>query len=156
MLKFKCKNCGIAGPAACSKDLPFIHCAWYPDGKGLIHGCLYCRHCGTVHDTIGSLLGPIKMLFGSIPSKVLIRYDTLTFNKLLRINTPEFRVFYTPPDQIILAMIEDGRFEDSTYPEDLYATEDFLLQCLQDENEWVRKASEMALEYSRRRPAQEQ
>jgi len=81
----KCKNCGARGPAYLSNEIPFIFAPWYVDSKGLQHGFLYCRSCGTVHDTIGSLLGPIKMLFGSIPSTVVAFYDFPSFGKLMRI-----------------------------------------------------------------------
>ncbi|MFC1926917.1 hypothetical protein ACFLWV_04120 [Chloroflexota bacterium] len=81
---------------------------------------------------------------------MLVSYDSSTFNKLLKINTPEFSVLYSPPHQVLMAMEEDGRFRDNEWPEDQSETAEFLAQCLQDENELVRKAAEMAIGHSRR------
>ena len=76
---FKCQICGTKGDSRCSRNVPFPHCSWYQDNKGLIHGSLYCRSCDTVYDTIGSWLAPMKMLLGRMPSKIVAMYE---FEKL--------------------------------------------------------------------------
>lgn len=142
--KFTCRKCGQTGESACSKELPFPHCSWYRDYKGLIHGCLYCRPCGAVYDTIGSLLSPIKLLFGRMPSKVLCVYEFSEFKKITKINNPDFSGLRSMNPYIINAMIEDGRL---TEEEDLIEepTIDFLLECLTSKNFIVRKEAIIAL-----------
>lgn len=143
-LKFTCRNCGKTGFAACSAKLPLLHCSWYRDYKGLIHGCLYCRSCGAVHDTNGSLVGPIKLLFSRVPSKVVAVYEFSAFKKLTRINNPDFPSLRSMNPFIIEAMIEDGRLtEDEDLTEE--PTVDFLLECLGDNNFIVRREAIIAL-----------
>lgn len=142
--KFTCKKCGQAGESACSKELPFLHCSWYRDYKGLIHGCLYCRSCGAVHDTVGSLVAPIKLLFGRMPSKVVSVYEFSEFKKITKINNPDFSGLRSTNPYIINAMIEDGRLtEDEDLTEE--PTADFLLECLTDKNFIVRREAIIAL-----------
>lgn len=143
--KFTCKKCAQTGESACSKEFPFLHCSWYRDYKGLIHGCLYCRSCGAVHDTIGSLLGPIQLLFGRMPSKVVAVYEISAFKKLTRINNPDFPSLRSMNPFILTAMEEDGRL---TEDEDLVEEEpavDFLLECLTDNNFIVRREAIISL-----------
>jgi hypothetical protein len=79
------------------------------DYKGLIHGCLYCRSCGAVYDTIGSLLAPIKLLFGRMPSKIICVYEFSEFKEVTKINNPDFSGLRSINPFIIQTMIEDGR-----------------------------------------------
>ena len=143
--KFTCKKCGQTGESACSKQLPFLHCSWYRDYKGLIHGCLYCRSCGAVHDTIGSLLGPIQLLFGRMPSKVTGTYEFSEFKKITKINNPDFSGLRSMNPFIIDTMIEDGRLTEGD--DDLIEepTIDFLLECLTDRNFIIRREAIIAL-----------
>jgi hypothetical protein len=143
--KFTCKKCGQTGGAAGSKELPFLHCSWYRDYKGLIHGCLYCRSCGAVYDTIGSLLSPIKLLFGRMPSKVIGVYEFSEFKKITKINNPDFSGLRSMNPFIINTMIEDGRLteEDNDLIEE--PTIDFLLECLTGKNFIVRREAIIAL-----------
>ena len=144
--KFTCKKCGQTGESACSKELPFLHCSWYRDYKGLIHGCLYCRSCGAVYDTIGSLLGPIQLVFGRMPSKIVVVYEFSALKKLTRINNPDLPSLRSMNPYILEAMIEDGRLiEDEDLTEEEPA-EDFLLECLTDNNFIVRREATIALE----------
>lgn len=141
--KFTCKKCGQTGESACSKQLPFLHCSWYRDFKGLIHGCLYCRSCGAVYDTIGSLL-PIQLLFGRMPSKVVAVYEFPEFKKITKINNPDFSGLRSMNPFIINAIIEDGRLtEDEDLTEE--PTIDFLLECLTDKNFIIRREAIIAL-----------
>ena len=142
--KFTCKKCGQTGGSACSTELPFLHCSWYRDYKGLIHGCLYCRSCGAVHDTIGSFLAPIKILFGRMPSKITGTYEFSAIKKITRINNPDFLGLRSMNPYILNAMEEDGRL---TPDEDLTEepTVDFLLECLTDNNFIVRREAIIAL-----------
>ena len=107
--RFTCKKCGQTGGSGCSKELPFIHCSWYRDYKGLIHGCLYCRSCGAVYDTIGSLLAPIKLLFGRMPSKIIRVYEFSEFIEITNMNNPDYAGLRSMNPYIIERMIEDGR-----------------------------------------------
>ncbi len=142
--KFTCKKCGQTGESACSKEVSFLHCSWYRDYKGLIHGCLYCRSCGAVYDTIGSLLSLIKLLFGRMPSKVLCVYEFSGFKKITKINNPDFSGLRSMNPFIINTMIEDGRL---TEEDDLIEepTIDFLLECLTGKNFVVRREAIIAL-----------
>ena len=145
--KFTCKKCGQTGESACSKELPFLHCSWYRDYKGLIHGCLYCRSCGAVYDTIGSLIAPIKLLFSKMPSKVIAVYEFSEFKKITQINNPDFSGLRSMNPYILNAMEEDGRLtpdedEDLTEEE---PTIDFLLECLTDKNFIIRREAIIAL-----------
>ncbi len=145
MLKFTCRNCGETGPAHCGYDVRLLHCPWYKDHRGIVHGCLYCRNCGTVHDTIGSLLGLIKMILGRIPSKVIAVYDVPTFSKLLKINNPNFRTLERLHPSVVSAMSEDGRLPDD---EDLanQPSDEFLHHCLENPHPDVRREAQIALE----------
>ena len=143
-LKFTCKKCGQTGESACSAALPLVHCGWYREQKGLIHGCLYCRSCGAVHDTIGPLLGVIKMLFGRLPSKVVATFEFSELKKITKINNPDFPSLRSMNPFIIALMIEDGRLtEDEDLTEE--PTVDFLLDCLTDNNFIVRREAITAL-----------
>ncbi len=144
--KFTCKKCGKTGESACSKQLPFLHCSWYRDYKGLLHGCLYCRSCGAVYDTIGPFLGAIKLLFGRMASKVIAVYEFSEFKKITKINNPDFPGLRSMNPYIINAMIEDDRLteeEDEDLTEE--PTVDFLLECLTDNNFIVRREAIIAL-----------
>lgn len=142
--KFTCKKCGQTGGSACSKGLSFLHCSWYKDYKGLIHGCLYCRSCGAVYDTVGSPLSLIKLLFGRMPSKVLCVYEFSEFKKITKINNPDFSGLRSMNPFIVNTMIEDGRLteEDNLIEE---PTIDFLLECLDDKNFIIRREAVIAL-----------
>ena len=143
-LKFTCKKCGKTGFAACSGELPFLHCSWYRDYKGLVHGCLYCRACGIVYDTVGSLLAPIKMILGKMPSTIIATYQFSDLVKLTKMNNPDFPNLRSMNPYVLMAMEEDGRFKES---EDITedSTLDFLLECLSDDNFIVRRESIIAL-----------
>lgn len=142
--KFTCQKCGQTGGSACSKQLPFLHCSWYRDFQGLIHGCLYCRSCGAVYDTIGSFSALIKLLFSRMPSKVIAVYEFSEFMKITKINNPDFSGLRSMNPYIIDTMIEDGRLMGD---EDLMEepTVDFLLECLTDKNFIIRKEAIIAL-----------
>lgn len=107
--KFTCKKCGHTGESACSRELPFLHCSWYKDYKGLIHGCLYCRNCGAIYDTIGSLLGPIKILLGRMPSKIVATYDFSEMKEITKKNDPDIPSLRSMNPFMIDVMIEDDR-----------------------------------------------
>ena len=142
--KFTCKKCGQTGESACSKELPFLHCSWYRDYKGLIHGCLYCRSCGAVYDTIGSFVAPIKLLFGRMPSKIVAVSEFSEFKKITKINNLDFPSLRSMNPYILNAMIEDGRLtEDEDLTEE--PTIDFLLECLTDKNFIIRREAIVAL-----------
>ena len=143
--KFTCKKCGQTGESSCSKELPFLHCSWYRDYKGLIHGCLYCRSCGAVYDTIGFLVAPIKLLFSRMPSKVIGVYEFSEFKKLTKINSPDFSGLRSMNPYIINAMIEDGRLTEDEGLIEEEPTVDFLLECLTDDNSIVRREATIAL-----------
>lgn len=142
--KFTCKKCGQTGGSACLKQLPFLHCPWYRDFQGLMHGCLYCRSCGAVYDTIGSFSALIKLLFLRMPSKVIAVYEFSEFMKITKINNPDFSGLRSMNPYIIDTMIEDGRL---MRDEDLMEepTLDFLLECLTDKNFIIRKEAIIAL-----------
>jgi len=142
--KFRCRICGKTGFVACSKSLPFLHCSWYKDCKGLIHGSLYCRSCGTVYDTIGSFLALIAILFGRFPSKIIANFEFSVIKKLTRINNPDCPSLHSMNAYIINAMEEDGRLiDDETLTEE--PTEKFLIECLKDNNYIIRKEAIIAL-----------
>jgi len=142
-LKFTCRNCDKTGSAACSKSLPFLHCSWYKDYKGLIHGCLYCRSCGTIYDTIGFFLAPISILFSRFRSKIIATFEFSAIKKLTRINNPDCPSLRSMNPYIINVMEEDGRLIDDEAIKE--PTEDFLLECLKDENFIIRKEAIIAL-----------
>ena len=143
-LTFKCKFCEAKGSAFLSDDTPFIHAPWYVDSKGLQHGFLYCRSCGMVYDTVGSLLAPIKMIFGLIPSKVIRSYDFLTFRKVMRISGYGILAGLHPI--ALESMMDDGRLTDED--DALMGREpsvDFLQECLNDNNLAVRELAALEL-----------
>lgn len=140
-LKFTCKNCGKIGFADLSRATDFVHAPWYTY-KGLQHNCIYCRSCGAVHDTTGSPVGLIKLLFGRIPSKVEATYETSVFKKLIKMCNPDFLTLASLHPIIIEAMVEDGLDTESIGEE---PTVDFLLECLKDKNYIVRREAIVAL-----------
>ena len=128
----------------CSSNVPFPHCSWYQDYKGLVHGCLYCRSCGAIYDTIGSLIAPIKVLFGKMPSKIVAAYDFQTMMKLTIIGNPETPSLRSMNPYIVNMMEEDGRlegFEDIDKEPSLGQ----LKKYLSDENPIVRSEAELTL-----------
>ena len=142
--KFTCPNCKKTGLAACSKQLPFLHCSWYRDYEGLTHDCLYCRSCGAVHDTIGSFLGVIKTLFGRDPSEIVATYEISVLKRLTRINNHNFPGLRSINPYILSAIEEDGRLtEDEDLTEE--PTIEFLSECLTDKNYIVRREAVIAL-----------
>jgi len=97
-----------------------------------------------VHDTIGSLVAPIKLLFGRMLSKVVAVYEFSEFKKITKINNPDFSGLHSMNPYIINAMIEDGRLtEDEDLTEE--PTADFLLECLTDKNPTARREAIIAL-----------
>jgi len=120
----------------------------------MIHGCLYCRSCGAVHDTIGPFLGAIKLLFGRMPSKVVAVYEFSEIKKITKINNPDFSGLRSMNPYIINAMVDDGRL--TTEDDDLLEEEptvDFLLECLKEENFIVRREAIIALRTSKNKQA---
>lgn len=144
-LKFTCRKCGKTGFADLSRETDFVHAPWYTDYKGLKHNCIYCRSCGAVHDTIGSLLGPIKLLFSRIPSKVIVTYEISAFKKLTRINNPDFITLTSVHPYILEAMEADGRLTEDEELTDEEPSVDFLLECLTDKNFIVRREAIITL-----------
>ncbi len=113
-LKFTCKKCGYTGKSACSRQLSLVHCGWYIDYSGLMHGCLYCRACGAVHDTVGPLLGVIKLLFGRMPCKIVAVYEFSEIIERTKLNDPDIPSLSSMNPYIIQRMIEDGRLSERT------------------------------------------
>jgi len=124
-------------------ETQFTHAPWYESQKGLLHNCIYCRSCGAVHDTIGPLLGAIKILFGRVPSKVVAVYEISAFKKLFRMNNPDTGIRSLHPI-IMEAMIEDGRLTDTELLDEEPPV-DFLLECLKDKSWHVRREAAVAL-----------
>ena len=145
--QFKCKYCGVAGDSYCSSDVPFPHCSWYKDYKGLVHGCLYCRSCGAVYDTIGAAI-PIKLLFGKMPSKIVAAYDFQTMMKLTIIGNPETPTLMSVNPYIIKIMEEDGRLE-WVGDMDGKPSLELLQEYASDDNPIVRQEAELALQRRR-------
>ena len=142
--RFKCRFCGAAGDSYCSNNVRFPHCSWYKDYKGLIHGCLYCRSCGAVYDTIGSLF-PIKSLFGKMASKIVAAYDFQTMIKLTIIGNPETPSLRSMNPLIFDIIVEDDRlegFEDI----DREPPIELLQKYLADDNPIVRQEAALALQ----------
>lgn len=142
--RFTCQFCGATGDSRCSRDVPFPHCSWYQDYKGLVHGCLYCRSCGAVYDTIGSLITPIKLLFGKMPSKIVAAYHFQTMMKLTIIGNQETPSLRSMNPFILSMMEEDGRlerFEDIDEEPSL----ELLKKYSSDNNPIVRLEAERAL-----------
>ena len=142
--RFKCRFCGASGDSYCANNVSFPHCSWYRDYKGLVHGCLYCRSCGVVYDTIGSI-APIKLLFGKMPSKIVATYDFQTMMKLTIIGNLETPSLHSMNPCIIHMMEEDGRFEGV---EDIYSEPslELLQKYLADDNPIVRQEAALALQ----------
>jgi len=140
-LKFTCKNCGKIGFGDLSRETDFVHAPWYTY-KGLRHNCIYCRSCGAVHDTTGSPIGLVKLLFARIPSKVEATYETSVFKKLIKMGNPDFITLASLHPIVIKAMIEDG-LDIESIDEEL--TVDFPLECLKDKNYIVRREAIVAL-----------
>ena len=103
-LKFSCHICGKQGSQERNSITPFVFAYWYTESSGLQHGCLYCRSCGAVHDTVGTILGGLKLLFGGFPSKVIVSYTSETFQQ--KVDICEIHVI---PRVVARAMIADGR-----------------------------------------------
>ena len=141
--RFRCIICGKVGNVACAKSRPFLHCRWYKDYKGLIHGSLYCRSCGTVYDTIGSFSTAIAILLSRFPSKIIATYEFPAIKKLTRINNPDCPSLRSMNPYIVNVMEEDGRVTDDETLKDV--TEDFLIDCLKDKNFIIRKEAIIAL-----------
>lgn len=93
------------------KSVPFLHAPWYFDNEGLQHNCIYCRSCGTVHDTIGSLSGLKKLILRQIPSDVINKYELPEYESLVISRTPPFDSLHP---YILIAMQQDGRTEYSS------------------------------------------
>jgi len=102
--KFKCHICGNSASQENTSITPFVFAYWYTDPVGLQHGCLYCRSCGAVHDTVGTILGGLKLLFGGFPSKVVGSYNSDVFQR--RVNAGDICVI---PRVVGSAMIADKR-----------------------------------------------
>ena len=102
--RFGCPICGKVASQKNTDITPFVFAYWYTESSGLQHGCLYCRSCGAVHDTVGTILGGLKLLLGVFPSKVVITYNSETFKQKV-----ELGEIYVIPRVVARAMIEDGR-----------------------------------------------
>jgi len=103
-IKFACHICGKRASQETSAITPFVFAAWYTESSGLQHGCLYCRSCGAVHDTVGTILGGLKLLFGGLPSKVIVTYTSDTFQRNVDIGD-----ICVIPRVVASAMIADER-----------------------------------------------
>lgn len=102
--RFSCHICGKCASQKNTSTEPFVFAFWYGERSGLQHGCLYCRSCGAVHDTVGTILGGLKLLFGGFPSKVVVSYTSDNFQQ--RIETGDICVI---PGVVVRAMIADER-----------------------------------------------
>ena len=102
--RFCCHMCGKRASQGNTSIKPFVFAYWYTEPSGLQHGCLYCRSCGAVHDTVGTILGGLKILFGGFPSKVIVSYGSDNFQQ--KVETGDIFVI---PRVVARAMIEDGR-----------------------------------------------
>ena len=141
---FKCRQCNTIGDSGCSTELAFMHCGWYMDYKGLHHGCLYCRKCGAVYDTIGTYLAPIKMILNKMPSKIIAEFDFESFQILSRINNPDCPTLHTMNPFILEVMESDGRI--NPYENfDNQVTDEYLIGCLNHHNFFVRKEAVIGL-----------
>jgi hypothetical protein len=143
-LSFTCKNCRSSGPAACSTDFSFLYCPWYTDYNQEAHDCIYCRHCGTVHDVVPSPWRALKRLLGRTPVKVVGAYRMPAIKRLTRIGNRHHPGLRTMHPFILEAMRQDGRL---AADEDLTAepTLEFLAECLNDSSPAVRREAAMAL-----------
>jgi len=102
--RFSCHICGKCASQENTSTKHFVFAYWYTEPSGLQHGCLYCRSCGAVHDTVGTILGGLKLLFGGFPSKVVVAYRSETFQQ-----KAEMGEIYIISGVVGRAMIEDGR-----------------------------------------------
>ena len=102
--KFSCHICGKHASQENTSITPFVFAYWYTESSGLQHGCLYCRSCGAVHDTVGTILGGLKVLVGGFPSKVVVEYRSETVQQKAEMG--EINII---PGVVGRAMIEDGR-----------------------------------------------
>lgn len=102
--KFSCNICGKRASQENTSITPFVFAYWYTESNGLQHGCLYCRTCGAVHDTVGTILGGLKLLFGGLPYKVIVSYTSETFQQ--KVDTGDI---YVIPRVVAKAMITDER-----------------------------------------------
>ncbi len=102
--KFGCHICGKRASQENTSITPFVFAYWYTESSGLQHGCLYCRSCGAVHDTVGTILGGFKLLFGGFPSKVIVSYTSDTFKQ--KVGIGDINVI---PRVVARAMIADER-----------------------------------------------
>lgn len=136
--RFKCKFCGATGDSYLSVNVTFPHCPWYEDKNGLHHGCIYCRSCGTIYDTVGSLIAPIKMLLGRMPSKVIGSIDFESMIKITAIGNPGIPNLRSVHPVIINAIEEDGRLN-GREEIDREPTREELKQYLSDKNKIVRR-----------------
>jgi len=140
--RFTCRKCRTKGRAVLSRETPFAQGPWYQDAKGLLHNCVYCRSCGAVHDTTGSLFWPIKVLFGGFPSKVVLTLDPSSFQKVTRIANPDCPGLHP---LILRLMLEDGTLTEQDVSGDP-PTMAFLSDCMDDEDFIVRREAVVALE----------
>jgi hypothetical protein len=141
---FKCHYCKTEGDSRCSTQVPFPHCGWYRDFKGLIHGCLYCRNCGAIYDTVGSIT-PIKLLFGKMGSKIVASYDFETMVKLTHIGNPETPTLRSMNPIILDIVGEDGRL-DLAGDIEIKASVEELKEYLHDANRLIRAEADLALD----------
>lgn len=138
-MRFTCRKCGNKGRADLSSETAFAHGPWYQDRKGLLHNCVYCRSCGAVHDTIGSLFGLLKMAFGRVPSKVLFTYEHSSFRKIMKLDSRDFPVSAASLHPVILeAMLEDKRLTEGELSGEP-PTINFMIECMQDKDFIVRR-----------------
>jgi len=110
---FTCHICGNRASQENTSITPFVFAYWYTEPKGLQHGFLYCRSCGAVHDTVGTILGGIKLLFGGFPSKVIATHTSDTFQR--KVSNGDIFVI---PRVVARAMINDERLSPEWYVEE--------------------------------------
>lgn len=111
--KFCCHICGRHASQENTSIIPFVFAYWYTESSGLQHGCLYCRSCGAVHDTVGTILGGLRLIFGGFPSKVIGSYTSGHFQKEV-----DGGDIYVIPRVVARAMIGDGRLSHEWDSED--------------------------------------
>ena len=76
-MKFKCSCCEVKLGEFCPKvgsDGDFTGGPWYIDDNRLNHTAVICLHCGTIHDTVGSLtraLGFVLTCGNIMPMKIV-------------------------------------------------------------------------------------
>ena len=138
---FTCRKCGEKAIVPCAELVPFVHSRWYVDEQGLVHGCLYCRVCGTIYDTVGSRWP--KFLWGRMPSDVVCTYELTAIRRLIRMG--DLSRFPGVPDMVFLCMGDDGRFADDSDEWRGEPTVEFLMECVKDDNPIVRREALGAL-----------